>query len=157
MAYKSAVLGGRGSPYNMPSKRKSPVAKYLAPVATLSFIALFLFLLYRTSYEPFRYLAKRNDKHECFNVVDAEKKKRCNYVKSNCQGNSIKLHLQLIYCVFPFSHAISYIILAAWLIFLFLMIGVASSDFFCPNISYLAEYFGLSEATVSLLLFIYVA
>lgn len=84
-------------------------------------------------------------------------KDQCAFIRRNCLEEEAGLfsYLQLYYCKLENAKPVAFIILTLWLGFLFSTIGIAASDFFCINLSTIANVLGLSEsmAGVTLLAF----
>lgn len=107
---------------------------------------------------------------QCRRVHEFEDK--CKFIRENCRDEEVGFfdYLELYYCRFPDVPAIPFSIMAAWLVMLFTVgpppplvaaggklcadgnqtIGIAASDFFCINLSTIANILGMSESMVSL-------
>ncbi|KAL0637747.1 hypothetical protein Q9L58_003308 [Maublancomyces gigas] len=83
---------------------------------------------------------------ECRRVHEFEDK--CKFIRENCRDEEVGFfdYLELYYCRFPNVPAIPFSIMAAWLVMLFTTIGIAASDFFCINLSTIANILGMSES-----------
>ncbi|KAG9065175.1 hypothetical protein KI688_002497 [Linnemannia hyalina] len=73
---------------------------------------------------------------------------RCAYVDEFCGDHQAGLinYLHLYFCNLDHMHAVALVIMGAWMIFLFALIGVAASDFFCPNLNTISKKLHLSES-----------
>lgn len=89
--------------------------------------------------------------------LDHTVKDQCAFIRRNCLEEEAGLfsYLQLYYCKLEHAKPVAFILLTLWLGFLFSTIGIAASDFFCINLSTIANVLGLSEsmAGVTLLAF----
>lgn len=75
-------------------------------------------------------------------------KDQCAYVLANCPDEEAGIfsYLSLYYCRLPQAKVVAFIILVLWLGLLFSTIGIAASDFFCVNLSTIANLLGMSES-----------
>ncbi|ESZ98915.1 hypothetical protein SBOR_0773 [Sclerotinia borealis F-4128] len=91
-----------------------------------------------------RRLVKRDE--ECRLVHHAEDK--CQFILANCPDETAGLlnYLSLYYCKLPKAQPVAFLILILWLALLFSTIGIAASDFFCINLSTIANILGMSES-----------
>ncbi|KAH7044818.1 Sodium/calcium exchanger protein-domain-containing protein [Linnemannia elongata] len=93
-------------------------------------------------------LFKRDDPADdmCESVWDHSD--RCAYVDEFCSDHQAGLinYMHLYFCNLDHMHALALIIMGAWMIFLFGLIGVAASDFFCPNLNTISKKLHLSES-----------
>ena len=73
---------------------------------------------------------------------------KCAYIRANCQDEEAGIfsYLQLYYCKLPHLKPVAFFILVLWLGLLFSTIGIAASDFFCINLSTIANTLGMSES-----------
>ncbi|KAK3840475.1 MAG: Sodium/calcium exchanger protein-domain-containing protein [Linnemannia elongata] len=73
---------------------------------------------------------------------------RCAYVDEFCGDHQAGLinYMHLYFCNLDHMHALALIIMGAWMVFLFALIGVAASDFFCPNLNTISKKLHLSES-----------
>ncbi|KAF9564448.1 hypothetical protein EC968_004500 [Mortierella alpina] len=72
---------------------------------------------------------------------------RCAFVMEHCRDPAGLINYPLLYfCNLSSLPALALIIMAAWMIFLFALVGVAASDFFCPNLNTIAKKLHLSES-----------
>ena len=82
---------------------------------------------------------------------------QCSFVQSHCIADQAGLlpYLQSYYCVPSGVRPLVVIALAIWLAVLFTTVGTAASDYFTPNLRFIATALGLSEslAGVTLLAF----
>ncbi|KAI8992445.1 Sodium/calcium exchanger protein-domain-containing protein [Pilobolus umbonatus] len=114
------------------------------------FSLLFIFKCLRYSWSQSGHMnssfIKRDgvDNYSCDNIDNAEDK--CSYALEYCMDATPGLlnYIQLYYCssVKPFV----FIVLCLWLLFLFGFVGIAASDFFCPNLQTIASALHLSES-----------
>ncbi|KAF9279606.1 hypothetical protein BGZ68_007806 [Mortierella alpina] len=76
---------------------------------------------------------------------------RCGFVKQYCEDYPAGLinYLHFYFCDLSSIPAVAIILLSVWLMFLFGFVGVAASDFFCPNLSTIAKQLHLSESMAS--------
>ncbi|QSZ35430.1 hypothetical protein DSL72_008300 [Monilinia vaccinii-corymbosi] len=83
---------------------------------------------------------------ECRLVHHAEDK--CQFILANCPDETAGLlnYLSLYYCKLPQAQPFALLILTLWLALLFSTIGIAASDFFCINLSTIANILGMSES-----------
>jgi len=84
-------------------------------------------------------------------------KDQCHFIKKHCPDDEggFGTYLDLFYCRLSHVKPIAFMILISWLGLLFSTIGIAASDFFCINLSTIANILGMSEsmAGVTLLAF----
>jgi len=75
-------------------------------------------------------------------------KDQCAYVLANCPDEEAGIfsYLSLYYCRLPQAKPVAFAILVLWLALLFSTIGIAASDFFCVNLSTIANLLGMSES-----------
>ena len=82
---------------------------------------------------------------------------QCLFVRSHCLEDQAGLfsYIQFYYCLTPSARPFVVLGLVAWLALLFTTIGTAASDYFTPNLRFIATTLGLSEslAGVTLLAF----
>ena len=73
---------------------------------------------------------------------------QCAFVRANCADEEAGLfsYLALYYCRLDHAHVLAFAILVLWLAMLFTTIGIAASDFFCINLSTIANILGMSES-----------
>lgn len=83
---------------------------------------------------------------ECRLVHQAADK--CAFVRANCPDEEAGIfsYLSLYYCHLPRAKPVAFAILVLWLALLFSTIGIAASDFFCVNLSTIADLLGMSES-----------
>ncbi|CAG8464351.1 6283_t:CDS:10 [Funneliformis mosseae] len=84
--------------------------------------------------------------NECDNIYSHPDK--CDFVRKHCRDYSSGLidYLQFYFCNSPKWHYVYLMTLFLWLLFLFGFIGLAASEFFCPNLSTIASKLKLSES-----------
>lgn len=83
---------------------------------------------------------------------------QCAHVKASCDVASSFLSIQYLehyFCSSPTARPAIFTLFLLWLFFLFSTLGISASDFFCPNLSTIADLLGLDEnvAGVTLLAF----
>ena len=97
----------------------------------------------------------RKGKHHCADLHEA--KDRCHHALKYCSADAAGYidYLSWFYCDMAPTPVLGFIILSSWGAFLFSTIGIASSDFFCPNLATIADLLGMSQsvAGVTLLAF----
>ncbi|KAF9283201.1 hypothetical protein BGZ68_005495 [Mortierella alpina] len=72
---------------------------------------------------------------------------RCAFVEEHCTNLSGLINYpHLYFCNLSSLPALALIIMGVWMIFLFALVGVAASDFFCPNLNTIAKKLHLSES-----------
>ncbi|GJJ76664.1 solute carrier family 24 (sodium/potassium/calcium exchanger), member 6 [Entomortierella parvispora] len=73
---------------------------------------------------------------------------QCAYVQLYCSDYPAGLinYLHFYFCDLRSAPVVAVIILAVWMVFLFGFVGVAASDFFCPNLNTIAKKLHLSES-----------
>lgn len=74
---------------------------------------------------------------------------KCQFVKDYCQNDRIGYidYLELYYCsVSPVVSGLTLTAVLFWLGVLFMTIGVAASDYLCPNLNTISKMLGLSES-----------
>ncbi|PSN65030.1 sodium/calcium exchanger protein-like protein [Corynespora cassiicola Philippines] len=73
---------------------------------------------------------------------------QCAFVLANCPDEEAGIfsYLSLYYCRLPHAKPVAFVILVLWLALLFSTIGIAASDFFCVNLSTIANLLGMSES-----------
>ncbi|KAF2441099.1 hypothetical protein P171DRAFT_366526 [Karstenula rhodostoma CBS 690.94] len=102
-----------------------------------------------TAFAPSAGLLRRDvtiQDQECRLVHGA--KDKCAFVRENCPDEEAGIfsYLTLYYCRLPHAKPVAFIILVVWLALLFSTIGIAASDFFCVNLSTIANLLGMSES-----------
>lgn len=85
-------------------------------------------------------------KHHCEKIHEAAD--RCEYAKKYCSPNSAGMvdYIGWYYCDMSNAQPVAFTILVAWTATLFSTIGIASSDFFCPNLATIASSLGMSQS-----------
>ncbi|KXL42047.1 hypothetical protein M433DRAFT_59459 [Acidomyces richmondensis BFW] len=93
-------------------------------------------------------LFDQTEDEECRGVHHLPRAERCAFIRTHCGADEPGFHacLEFYYCRLPHASALGFVGLALWLGWLFSTIGIAASDFFCINLSTLAELLGLSES-----------
>ena len=74
----------------------------------------------------------------------------CDYIRENCSETAVGLvkYLDVFYCQLDGNtggRAVFIIFALLLLVYLFIFIGTAAGDFFCPNLNTMATLLGLSE------------
>ncbi|CAI2174918.1 11555_t:CDS:10 [Funneliformis geosporum] len=84
--------------------------------------------------------------NECDNIYSHPDK--CDFVRIHCRDYSSGLidYLQFYFCNSPKWHHVYLMTMFLWLLFLFGFIGLAASEFFCPNLGTIASKLKLSES-----------
>ncbi|KAF9339342.1 hypothetical protein BGZ91_006268 [Linnemannia elongata] len=103
-------------------------------------------LLANTHWFSKRSLDPSPDVNQCEDIWNQPD--RCAFVRENCADYPAGLinYLHFYFCDLSHVPAAATFLLCAWLIFLFGFVGVAASDFFCPNLSTIAKKLHLSES-----------
>lgn len=94
---------------------------------------------------------------------DADFRAACAHVRTACAASPSAHYLRLYYCagaaIHPDAgahevarHPVGLVLLLGSLLFLFSVLGLVASDFFCPNLSSLAVELGMSDSTVGVTL-----
>ncbi|KAG0321368.1 hypothetical protein BGZ99_003950 [Dissophora globulifera] len=83
---------------------------------------------------------------QCDNVWDHSD--QCAFVKEFCADYPAGLinYLYLYFCDLSSLHTLALVIMGTWMVFLFALIGIAASDYFCPNLNTIAKKLHLSES-----------
>ncbi|KAI8393739.1 Sodium/calcium exchanger protein-domain-containing protein [Radiomyces spectabilis] len=91
-------------------------------------------------------LASSLSERECDNVYQYDD--QCAYVMQHCSDAVPGLinYIQIYFCASPIGRSFLFVIFCAWLLFLFGFVGIAASDFFCPNLQTIATALHLSES-----------
>ncbi|GJJ75231.1 solute carrier family 24 (sodium/potassium/calcium exchanger), member 6 [Entomortierella parvispora] len=71
---------------------------------------------------------------------------RCSFAQEYCTDAGLINYFELYFCTLQSAPALAIIIMIVWIIFLFALVGVAASDFFCPNLNTIAKQLHLSES-----------
>lgn len=85
--------------------------------------------------------------HECSEIVHFTDK--CIFVKKYCKEEHLGFfnYLEIYYCSHSWSvSAILVVVFSLWLAILFMSIGIAASDYLCPNLNTISKMLGLSES-----------
>ena len=102
--------------------------------------------------EPIRNKAA---KHHCEEIHEA--KDPCKYAIKYCSPSAAGMvdYIRWYYCDMKGAEPVAFSVLVIWTALLFSTIGIASSDFFCPNLATIANSLGMSQsvAGVTLLAF----
>ncbi|ORX47006.1 hypothetical protein DM01DRAFT_1327357 [Hesseltinella vesiculosa] len=93
-------------------------------------------------------LVKRDDSFACDNVITQPMDSQCSYALAYCMDATPGLfhYIPFYYCTTSLLRSFTFIILCGWLLFLFGFVGIAASDFFCPNLQTIATMLHLSES-----------
>lgn len=88
----------------------------------------------------------RSVKHHCEDIHEAAD--RCDYAMKYCSPSSAGMvdYIRWYYCDMEAAQSLAFSILVAWTATLFSTIGIASSDFFCPNLATIANSLGMSQS-----------
>ncbi|CAN6674792.1 hypothetical protein TRVA0_065S00474 [Trichomonascus vanleenenianus] len=76
---------------------------------------------------------------------------QCQFVKYHCTEESVGYidYLRVYYCTSSTAAGIAFLVASGlWLLCLFMTIGIAASDFLCPNLNTMANMLGMSESLV---------
>lgn len=86
------------------------------------------------------------EKHHCEDIHEAED--RCEYAQLYCSPESAGMvdYIKWYYCDMSKAQPLAFSILVVWTSLLFSTIGIASSDFFCPNLATIANSLGMSQS-----------
>ncbi|KAI7891391.1 Sodium/calcium exchanger protein-domain-containing protein [Mucor mucedo] len=89
-------------------------------------------------------LVRRDQQFKCDNIYLQQD--QCGYVLEHCMDATPGLfnYIQLYYC--SSFRPLVFIFMCGWLLFLFGFVGIAASDFFCPNLQTIASALHLSES-----------
>lgn len=110
-------------------------------------------LLTRTLVTPLAQAAEINNnstqgqgKHHCEQIHEAFD--RCDYARQYCSPSSAGMvdYIAWYYCDMEAAQPLAFSILVTWTAVLFSTIGIASSDFFCPNLATIANSLGMSQS-----------
>ncbi|KAF9123130.1 hypothetical protein BGW39_009237 [Mortierella sp. 14UC] len=127
--------------------------RFYALIALFSFIQVIVRLwpkhhIRSSSVTHGSHLFKRDDLDDdmCESIWDHPD--RCAYVDEFCRDHQAGLinYMHLYFCNLDHMHALALIIMGAWMVFLFALIGVTASDFFCPNLNTISKKLHLSES-----------
>lgn len=129
---------------------RTKLTKAAISLATLSIFVLCVLAIPRAhSIAGVRPLGlSKRDGDECSNVRHIPKDQQCEFVKAHCSDGEATFidYMQVYYCS-PTAHRPFY--LAAfllWLLTLFMTLGIAASDFLCPNLGTISSLLGMSES-----------
>lgn len=88
----------------------------------------------------------RKGKHHCADLHEA--KDRCHHARKYCSEDAAGYvdYLSWFYCDMADTPVLGFVVLSTWGAFLFSTIGIASSDFFCPNLATIADLLGMSQS-----------
>ncbi|KAI9278591.1 Sodium/calcium exchanger protein-domain-containing protein [Phascolomyces articulosus] len=91
-------------------------------------------------------LTQQQQTNECDNIHLHED--QCAFVLEHCADTTpgIVNYINWYYCASGAARPVILVILCAWLLFLFGFVGIAASDFFCPNLQTIASALHLSES-----------
>ncbi|XP_041084810.1 mitochondrial sodium/calcium exchanger protein-like isoform X3 [Polyodon spathula] len=77
--------------------------------------------------------------HECRDVLKQKPSKQCWFIKhtEDCEFSDGYInYLQVAFCSFPHSlFPLAVTLYVVWLLYLFMVLGIAASEFFCPNLA----------------------
>ncbi|KAG7212908.1 hypothetical protein KM043_002258 [Ampulex compressa] len=89
---------------------------------------------------------------DCSYVWRVTPEDRCKWVKDteDCVSDSVIQYTQLLFCSFGTENSVLFacglILLVAWLLYLFLILGSTADNFFCPSLAVIAAVMRLSES-----------
>lgn len=92
-------------------------------------------------------VANTHSKLKCADVTSASEK--CVFAKKHCKDEHLGFlnYLEIYYCSKSQPIAIAFIaFIILWLCTLFMAIGIAASDYLCPNLNTISKMLGLSES-----------
>lgn len=72
----------------------------------------------------------------------------CEFVKStdSClMDDGFIQYVQIPYCSFPHARPLAFVLLALWLLFLFITVGMTADDYFCPSLAVISKTLGISQ------------
>lgn len=87
-------------------------------------------------------------KKECSELRHLNSSEVCKFVQSadSCHmDDGFILYIQFPYCSFSGPVALAFVLLALWLVFLFITLGVTADDYFCPSLAVISRTLGVSE------------
>jgi len=73
---------------------------------------------------------------------------RCQFIKStdSCQmDDGFIQYIQIPYCSFPHVVWLAFVLLALWLVLLFITLGVTADDYFCPSLTVISKTLRISQ------------
>lgn len=85
-------------------------------------------------------------KHHCEDIHEAADP--CAYAREYCSPESAGMvdYIAWYYCDMQDAQPVAFSLLVGWTALLFSTIGIASSDFFCPNLATIANSLGMSQS-----------
>lgn len=88
----------------------------------------------------------KTPKHHCENIHEAAD--TCAFARKYCSPESAGMvdYIAWYYCDMKGSQPVAFSIIVVWTALLFSTIGIASSDFFCPNLATIANSLGMSQS-----------
>ncbi|BFZ57891.1 hypothetical protein PYCC9005_004946 [Savitreella phatthalungensis] len=91
-------------------------------------------------------------KHHCADLHEA--KDQCKHALKYCHDDAAGYigYIAWYYCSMATTPVLGFIILCLWTALLFSTIGIASSDFFCPNLATIANSLGMSQSVAGVTL-----
>ncbi|KAG5362850.1 putative cation exchanger C3A12.06c [Yarrowia sp. B02] len=95
-----------------------------------------------------RFLKRDASEDECSNVRHIPRAEQCEFVKLHCSEDETTFidYMQVYYCS-PYSQRpFLLVLLLLWLLTLFMTLGIAASDFLCPNLGTISSLLGMSES-----------
>ncbi|XP_076672282.1 mitochondrial sodium/calcium exchanger protein [Andrena cerasifolii] len=109
--------------------------------------------------DPYRY-KRFSTFTDCSNIWNIPVQDRCEWLKKtkDCITDSIFQYTELLFCTFrsdTLYFSIGLVLMILWLLYLFLILGTAADNFFCPSLAVIASVMRLSEniAGVTILAF----
>lgn len=123
----------------------------LVSLAALSLFVLCVLAIPRShSISGANRLLTRRDlpEDECSNVRHIPRTEQCEFVKQHCSEdeNTFIDYMQVYYCSKYTHRPFLLIMLLMWLLTLFMTLGIAASDFLCPNLGTISSLLGMSES-----------
>lgn len=113
-------------------------------------IAVVLYKLWTDTNEPDE-IDINNLHDKCVIPLDGEDK--CQYVLNHCKKiKGLFNYLPFVYCTMKEHENIAFIIIVIWIIWLFLLFGTSSSNYFSPNLTVIANYLNLPESVAGVTL-----
>ncbi|CCG85183.1 Sodium/calcium exchanger protein [Taphrina deformans PYCC 5710] len=91
-------------------------------------------------------LTTKTPKHHCEHIHQS--KDPCKYARKYCSPESAGMvdYIAWYYCDMKDAQPVAFTVIVLWTALLFSTIGIASSDFFCPNLATIANSLGMSQS-----------
>ncbi|QNQ01070.1 Sodium/calcium exchanger protein-domain-containing protein [Yarrowia lipolytica] len=131
---------------------RGKLRKALVSLAALSVFVLCVLAIPRShSISGANRLLNKRDvlpEDECSNVRHIPRADQCEFVKLHCSEdeNTFIDYMQVYYCSPYGQRPFLLIMLLLWLLTLFMTLGIAASDFLCPNLGTISSLLGMSES-----------